>query len=99
MLKPTAAALIVCLPLAAPAHAQAAAGISAASALTAQVAPDPSQPAYSPIDLSAGLDLSEEAQPAPVAQTRHHPLRTLVIVLGIIIAAVLVAAVYLGHHN
>jgi hypothetical protein len=44
----------------------------------------------------AVLEMGEAAQPAP---TGHHPLRTLAIVLGIVIAAVLVAAVYLGHHN
>jgi len=93
MLKLTATVLLVCLATGVPAGAQAAAGVPAASAFRAAI---PSGPT---VTEDAPVDHREDTQPAPPTQTRHHPLRTLAIALGIILAAVLVAAVYLGHHN
>jgi hypothetical protein len=93
MLKPTATILALCLLAGAPAKAPAAAGIPAVSAFSAPLPPAPARTEDSP------TEHREDAQPAPPAPTRHHPLRTLAIALGIILAAVLVAAVYLGHHN
>jgi hypothetical protein len=99
MLKRTATTLLLCLAVAAPAQAEAPAATSRALAADAPLRLDPRLPAESSTGAYTVLALREALQPAPPAQSGHHPLRTLAIVLGIVIAAVLVAAVYLGHHN